>query len=116
MGRITSCLLLALVASVASACTKKEAATEPERPAEKTAAEKPAEKAEKPPNFIVVLLDDTGYADFGAYGSEINTPNIDRLAANGLQFSTDRVKGKKQGPREFCVSLWIRGSRATCYA
>ena len=116
MGRITSCLLLALVASVALACTKKEAATEPERPAEKATADKPAEKAEKPPNFIIVLLDDTGYADFGAYGSEINTPNIDRLAANGLQFSTDRVKGKVQGSREFCVSLWIRGSRATCYA
>jgi len=87
MGRITGCLLLALVALVALACTKKEAATEPERPAEKATAEKPAEKAEKPPNFIVVLLDDTGYADFGAYGSEINTPNIDRLAANGVQFS-----------------------------
>lgn len=41
MGRITSCLLLALVAL---ACTKKEAATEPERPAEKATAEKPAEK------------------------------------------------------------------------
>ena len=84
MGRITSCLFLALVAL---ACTKKEAATEPERPAEKATAEKPSDKAEKPPNFIIVLLDDTGYADFGAYGSEINTPNIDRLAANGVQFS-----------------------------
>jgi arylsulfatase A-like enzyme len=39
------------------------------------------------PNFIVILLDDTGYADFGVYGSEISTPNIDKLAANGVQFS-----------------------------
>lgn len=84
MGRITSYLLLALLAS---ACTKNVPATEADRPAEKSTVEKPAEEAPKPPNFIVILLDDTGYADFGAYGSEINTPNIDRLAANGVQFS-----------------------------
>jgi len=39
------------------------------------------------PNIIIFLLDDTGYADFGAYGSEVRTPNIDRLAKNGVQFS-----------------------------
>ena len=39
------------------------------------------------PNIVVVLLDDVGYADFGAYGSEISTPNIDALAANGVRFS-----------------------------
>jgi len=39
------------------------------------------------PNIIIVLLDDTGFADLGAYGSEISTPNIDRLAANGVQFT-----------------------------
>ena len=84
MARITSFVLLAVMAS---ACTKKETKTEPEQPTEEVAAEQPAEKAEKPPNFIIVLLDDTGYADFGAYGSEVNTPNIDRLAENGVQFS-----------------------------
>ena len=41
----------------------------------------------RPPNIIIVLLDDTGYADIGAYGSEISTPNIDRLAADGVQFT-----------------------------
>jgi len=40
-----------------------------------------------PPNIIVVLMDDTGFADFGAYGSEVSTPNIDRLAAGGVQFT-----------------------------
>ena len=39
------------------------------------------------PNMIIVLLDDTGFADLGAYGSEIETPNIDQLAANGVQFT-----------------------------
>ena len=39
------------------------------------------------PNIIVVLLDDTGYADIGAYGSEISTPNIDRLASAGVRFT-----------------------------
>jgi arylsulfatase len=38
------------------------------------------------PNIIVVLVDDMGYSDLGCYGSEIPTPNIDRLAENGLRF------------------------------
>lgn len=36
------------------------------------------------PNFLVILADDLGYTDLGVFGSEIRTPNIDRLAANGL--------------------------------
>ena len=39
------------------------------------------------PNVIVILLDDLGYSDLGAYGGEIDTPHIDRLAANGLRFT-----------------------------
>ena len=42
--------------------------------------------AEKP-NVLVILTDDLGYSDIGCYGSEIDTPNLDRLAANGLRFS-----------------------------
>jgi arylsulfatase len=38
------------------------------------------------PNVIVILADDMGYSDLGCYGSEIPTPNIDRLAENGLRF------------------------------
>lgn len=41
----------------------------------------------KRPNIIVVLADDMGYADLGCWGSEIKTPNIDRLAANGARFT-----------------------------
>lgn len=38
------------------------------------------------PNIIVILADDMGYSDLGCYGSEINTPNLDQLAGDGLQF------------------------------
>ena len=40
------------------------------------------------PNVIVILTDDMGYSDIGCFGSEIKTPNIDRLAANGLRFTS----------------------------
>ena len=40
-----------------------------------------------PPNIILILVDDMGFSDLGAYGSEIDTPNIDRLAYNGVRFS-----------------------------
>ncbi|HUW03531.1 MAG TPA: arylsulfatase [Acidimicrobiales bacterium] len=39
------------------------------------------------PNVVLVLLDDTGFAQLGCYGSSIDTPNIDRLAARGLRYN-----------------------------
>ena len=41
----------------------------------------------KKPNVVVILTDDMGYSDVGCFGSEIRTPNIDRLAKNGLSFT-----------------------------
>jgi arylsulfatase len=38
------------------------------------------------PNIILILVDDLGFSDIGAYGSEIHTPNIDRLADEGVRF------------------------------
>jgi len=39
------------------------------------------------PNVIVILVDDMGFSDIGAYGGEIETPNIDSLAYGGVRFS-----------------------------
>lgn len=39
------------------------------------------------PNFILIMVDDMGYSDLGCYGGEVKTPNIDKLAKNGLRFT-----------------------------
>jgi arylsulfatase len=39
------------------------------------------------PNIVIVYMDDMGYSDPGCFGSEIETPNIDALAARGLRFN-----------------------------
>jgi arylsulfatase A len=50
--------------------------------------------AEGRPNFIVILADDLGYGDLGCYGSESNqTPNLDRLAAEGISFTDFHSNG-----------------------
>ena len=43
------------------------------------------------PNVLVILLDDTGFAQLGCFGADIATPNIDRLAANGLAYNRFHV-------------------------
>lgn len=39
------------------------------------------------PNVVMIVLDDTGFAHFGCYGSTLETPNIDALAAGGLRYT-----------------------------
>ena len=39
------------------------------------------------PNIVVILVDDMGFCDIGCYGSEIPTPNLDKLAAGGVRFT-----------------------------
>ena len=39
------------------------------------------------PNIVLIMADDMGYSDIGCYGSEIETPNLDKLASHGLRFS-----------------------------
>jgi len=54
------------------------------KPADKPKA-KPADT--RRPNVLLILADDMGYSDLGCYGGEIETPNLDRLAAGGLRFT-----------------------------
>jgi arylsulfatase A-like enzyme len=51
------------------------------------------------PNIIVLLVDDAGYADFGFMGSkDLKTPNIDKLAANGVIFTDAHASATVCGP------------------
>ncbi len=45
-----------------------------------------AEEAARP-NIVFILADDLGYSDIGCYGGEVETPNLDSLAQNGLRFT-----------------------------
>lgn len=46
-----------------------------------------ASQAQERPNIVIILADDMGFSDIGCYGSEIATPNLDRLAKEGLRFT-----------------------------
>ena len=41
----------------------------------------------KKPNIVFMLCDDLGFGDVGCYGSKISTPNLDRMAADGIRFT-----------------------------
>ncbi len=51
----------------------------------------PAHPGEHAPNVVVILFDDLGFSHFGCYGSDLPTPNVDRLAAGGIRFSNFHV-------------------------
>lgn len=58
-----------------------------------------AEVPQSRPNVLIILADDLGFSDLGCYGSEIDTPNLDRLATDGLRFSqfTTRPNAIRRG-------------------
>jgi arylsulfatase A-like enzyme len=51
----------------------------------------PPHPGEGAPDVVVILLDDTGFSHFGCFGSDLVTPNIDRLAAGGLRYTNFHV-------------------------
>jgi arylsulfatase len=64
---------------------------------------------EKKPNVLVILTDDLGFSDLGCYGSEIPTPNLDRLAAKGLRFSNFYNTAKCHSSRvSLLTGRWCR--------
>ncbi len=64
-------------------------------------------QSETPPNIVLIVADDLGYTDLGFLGSEIATPNLDQLAAEGLVFTnyySSPYLRADQGP----VDVWHR--------
>jgi len=60
-----------------------------------------AHAANRKPNFIVINIDDMGYADIGPFGSTLNrTPNLDRMAAEGMKLTSHYA-----APRVFAFAL-----------
>ena len=56
------------------------------------------------PNIVVIYLDDLGYGDVGAYGAtEIQTPNIDRLAAEGVMFTDGHASSATCTPSRYAL-------------
>ena len=66
---------------------------------------------EKKPNILIVLADDMGYGDIGAFGSEIKTPNIDKLARQGISFSNFHV-GAACAPTRTMLMTGVDNHRA----
>jgi arylsulfatase len=54
------------------------------------------------PNIILILADDLGYSQLGCYGGEVQTPNLDRLAQNGIRF-TQMHNTSKSFPSRACL-------------
>ena len=73
MGVSAGCLTAAVASTATFAAHAARAAT---------AASQPAR-----PNIILILADDMGYSDLGSFGGEIDTPNLDRLAQNGIKMT-----------------------------
>lgn len=85
MKKITSLLLAALLLASSGL-----SAAETTRPAK--------------PNVLLILADDMGYSDLGCYGGEIATPNLDKLAANGLRFTSFYNSAKCEPTRASLMS------------
>ncbi len=63
-----------------------------------------AEKPDRPPNIIYFLADDLGYAELGCYGQEwIKTPNVDRIAAEGIRFTQHYSGNAVCAPSRCCL-------------
>jgi arylsulfatase A-like enzyme len=72
----------------------------------------PRAEADERPNIVVILCDDMGFSDIGCYGGEIETPNLDRLAASGLRFTDFHNNAKCSETRaSLLTGLWHQQSK-----
>ncbi len=63
-----------------------------------------ASAAETRPNILLVVVDDMGWTDLGSFGSEIETPNLDRLAELGVRFNDFHVSVSCSPTRSMLLS------------
>ena len=63
-----------------------------------------ASEPDKRPNVMVLIADDMGYSDIGAFGSEIQTPNIDKLAKQGMRLTNFHVGATCSPTRSMLLS------------
>jgi len=63
-----------------------------------------AADAPRRPNIVIILADDMGFADMGAYGSEIRTPNLDALAKRGVRFTNFYTHASSSPTRSMLLS------------
>ena len=73
--------ILSTVILLAS-CTEQSISVQPKAVAEKTAQK---------PNILLLVADDTAFGDIGAYGSEVHTPNMNKIADAGIRFTNFHV-------------------------
>src|SRR5579864_7056686 len=73
----------------------------------------PAAAAERP-NIVFILADDLGYGDLGCYGQkQIRTPNVDRLAAQGMRFTQCYAGCTVCAPSRCCLMTGKHTGHAT---
>ncbi|WP_303317263.1 arylsulfatase [Flavivirga abyssicola] len=78
----------------------------------KTETKQAKEAVDKLPNVVIIYGDDVGYADVGVYGSKlIPTPNIDKLAAGGIQFTDGHCSAATCTPSRYSLLTGIHGFR-----
>jgi arylsulfatase A-like enzyme len=77
-----SLLLLTAASTFMLSASFASAQTAPANP-----VQNPTQRVQKQPNFLVIVADDLGFSDLGAFGGEIHTPNLDALANHGLRLT-----------------------------
>jgi len=95
-------LILVVLFGIFSACK-----TNGRKPNTKTNSQKP--------NIVLIVADDIGISDIGCYGSEIQTPNIDRLAEEGLRFTTFYNMAKCNPTRSVMLTGLYKGGNGAVH-
>ncbi|MEX0324218.1 MAG: sulfatase [Puniceicoccaceae bacterium] len=72
--------------------------------------------ADSRPNIILIMLDDSGWTDFGCYGSQIETPNIDHFASEGMRFTDYHAAAPNCSPSRAGILTGRTPSRLGMYS